>query len=225
MLKFKNNLIMKTIDLHIHTTASDGSYTPKELVDYAVKKKLSAIAITDHDTMRGIEEAMNYIEKKHLRIELIPGMEVSALGIGSVYGTHILAYFVDKTPEEIAHLIGHVEFDIRKCSGTPKELIKIISAYGGIASLAHPLEYCLSMSEMDQLIGKLASYGLKGVEAIYTTHSDSVIEQLKSIATKYNLLITGGSDFHGTGKPGVDLGNGFGDMRIPYDIVNAMRKN
>ncbi|MGQ1909276.1 PHP domain-containing protein [Marinifilum sp. RC60d5] len=215
---------MKTIDLHIHTSASDGSYSPRELVDYAVKKKLSAIAITDHDTMKGIEEAMSYIDKLKLPIELIPGMEVSALGMDGVYGTHILAYFIDKTPEERARIITNVEVDLRKSSGTPKEVIKIISAYGGIASLAHPLEYCLSMPEMDQLLGKLASFGLKGVEAIYTTHSDSVIEQLKSIASKYNLIITGGSDFHGTRKPGVDLGNGFGNMRIPYDIVNSMRE-
>ena len=52
---------MRTIDLHIHTTISDGTYTPKELVDYEIKKKLSAIAITDHDTMNVIQEAADYI--------------------------------------------------------------------------------------------------------------------------------------------------------------------
>ena len=85
---------MKTIDLHIHTTASDGSFTPIELVDYAVKKKLSAIAITDHDTMGGIQEAMDYIRESHLSLELIPGMEVSTSSPTHPYGIHILAYFI-----------------------------------------------------------------------------------------------------------------------------------
>ncbi len=80
------------------------------------------------------------------------------------------------------------------------------------------------MTELDKLIGELASMGLKGVEAIYTTHADAQIEQFKAMAAKYGLLITGGSDFHGARKPGVDLGNGFGDMVIPYDIVNSMKK-
>lgn len=215
---------MKTVDLHIHTTASDGSYTPTELVDYAVEKKISAIAITDHDTMQGIQEAINYINESLLPIELIPGMEVSASGNGQVYGVHILAYFIDKNPEKQTRIINNVEFELHKSSGTPEEVINIISKYGGITSLAHPQEYYLSMSELDKLIGELASMGLKGIEAIYTTHSDREIEQYKAIAVKYNLLITGGSDFHGTRKPGVDLGNGFGAMVIPYEIVNTMKK-
>jgi len=215
---------MKTIDLHIHTTASDGTYTPIELVDYAVKKKLSAIAITDHDTMKGIQEAMDYITESQLPIELIPGMEMSASGMGQVYEIHILAYFIDKNQEERAHIINNVEIDFRNSSRSPEKAIKIISEYGGLTSLAHPLEYFLSMAELDKLIGELASMGLKGVEAIYTTHADAQIEQFKAMAAKYGLLITGGSDFHGARKPGVDLGNGFGDMVIPYDIVNSMKK-
>lgn len=215
---------MKTIDLHIHTTASDGTYTPKELVNYAVKKELSAIAITDHDTMRGIQEAMDYITESQLPIELIPGMEISASGLGEFYGTHILAYFLDKNKEELTGIINKVEIDLRKSSGSPEEVIKIVSKYGGITSLAHPLEYSYSMPKLEKLIGELASLGLNGVESFYTTHSDTQVKQFKTIAEKYNLFYTGGSDFHGTRKPGVDLGNGFGDMAIPYDIVNSMKK-
>ncbi|PKQ64854.1 hypothetical protein BZG02_03100 [Labilibaculum filiforme] len=214
---------MKTIDLHIHTSASDGSYTPKELVDYAVKKKLSAIAITDHDTMKGIPEALEYIAASQLPIELIPGMEISASGMGLVYGIHILAYFIDKNQEERTAIIKNVEVDLRNSLGSPGEAIKIVAKYGGITSLAHPLEYCLSMMALDKLIGQLASMGLNGVEAIYTTHTKAQVKQFTAIAAKYDLLLTGGSDFHGTRKPGVDLGNGFGNMLIPYDIVLAMR--
>ena len=66
---------MKIVDLHAHTTASDGSYTPTELVRYAKKKGLSAIAITDHDTIAGVEEA--FIEGRKLGIRVIPGAELS----------------------------------------------------------------------------------------------------------------------------------------------------
>lgn len=215
---------MKYIDLHIHTTASDGTYTPLELVDYAVKKKLSAIAITDHDTMKGIQEAIDHIAESHLPIELILGMEMSASGMEQVYGIHILAYFFDKSPEERTRILKNVELDWRNSSRSPEEAIEIVSRFGGITSLAHPLEYYLSMAELDKLIGKLVLVGLNGLETIYTTHTDAQIKQFKAIATKYDLLITGGSDFHGTRKPGVDLGSGFGNMLIPYEIVNSMKE-
>ena len=66
---------MKIVDLHTHTTASDGSYTPTELVKYAKQKGLSAIAITDHDTVAGVEEAS--MEGEELGIRVIPGAELS----------------------------------------------------------------------------------------------------------------------------------------------------
>lgn len=215
---------MKSIDLHTHTTASDGTFSPIELVNYAVKKGLSAVAITDHDTMKGIPEAIAYINEKRLPIELIPGMEMSASGMGQVYGIHILAYFVDKNDVETKHIISNAARDFHKSSGSPEEALKIISEYGGISSLAHPLEYFLSMHELDRLVGKLVTLDLQGIETIYTTHSADNIKQFKAMASKYNLLITGGSDFHGTRKPGVDLGTGFGDMVIPYTIVESMKK-
>lgn len=215
---------MKTIDLHVHTTASDGTFTPKELIDHALKKKLSAVAMTDHDTMKGIPEVMDYIRKSQLPIELIPGMEMSASGMGQVYGIHILAYFMDKNKDDTDRLIKNVEIDFRRSTGSPEEALEIVSNYGGISSLAHPLEYFLSMTELDKLIGKLAALGLNGIEAIYTTHSASQVEKFKAMAEKYDLMITGGSDFHGARKPGVDLGDGFGDMVIPYLIVDAMKE-
>ncbi len=215
---------MKTIDLHIHTTASDGTYTPTELVDYAVKKGLSAIAITDHDTMQGIPEAQNHINALHLPLELIPGMEISASGIGQVYGLHILALFIDKTDDEKTQIINNAEKEIEKSSGSPKEVIKIVHNYGGLTSLAHPLDYFLSTTELDTLVGQLCASGLDGIEAIYTTHSNSETKAFKAIAEKHGLFITGGTDFHGTRKPDVDLGNGFGKMTIPYSIVETLKE-
>ncbi|MFA9392780.1 MAG: PHP domain-containing protein [Prolixibacteraceae bacterium] len=212
-----------TIDLHIHTTISDGTYTPKELVDYAVKKKLSAIAITDHDTMDGIQEAADYIRENELPLELIPGMEVSTSSPISYFGIHILAYFIDKNENEMATILNSVHNNIKANSIYTKDAITLITKLGGIPVLAHPQEYGLSIDQLDKLLGELASYGLKGIECIYPTHSDKYIEQIKKIALHHDLLITGGTDFHGSRKPGIDLGSGFGDMTIPYDIINSLK--
>ena len=79
------------IDLHVHSTASDGSLTPRELVYYAAEKQLSAIALTDHDTVSGLAEAI--AASHHAGIELIPGVEMSCVWEGTEI--HILGYFVD----------------------------------------------------------------------------------------------------------------------------------
>ncbi|MDC7220575.1 MAG: PHP domain-containing protein [Spirochaetales bacterium] len=214
---------MKTIDLHIHTTASDGTFSPTELVDYGLKKNLSALAITDHDTMRGIAEALEYRDRIGADLEIIPGMEISANAPGFYFGLHILAYFPDKSPEELENIINNLERELRQGDGSPRTAIKTVMEYGGLTSLGHPQEYSLSMGEMDKLLGDLAALGLNGVEGIYTTHSSAYISEMKKLARKHGLLVTGGTDFHGARKPGVDLGCGFGDMTIPYDIVESLK--
>lgn len=79
------------IDLHTHTTASDGDKNPKELIDYAITKGIDVIAITDHDTIDGIEEAMNYSKDKNIFV--IPGIEFGAeVSKGEI---HILGLFID----------------------------------------------------------------------------------------------------------------------------------
>ena len=85
---------MKTIDLHSHSTASDGSYSPGELVRMAKKQGLSALAITDHDTISGLSEAISEAQKLN-DFELIPGVEISADYGGEI---HILGYFLN--PED-----------------------------------------------------------------------------------------------------------------------------
>ncbi|MGQ1946739.1 PHP domain-containing protein [Geofilum sp. OHC36d9] len=214
---------MKTIDLHIHTTASDGSFTPTELIDYAVKKKLSAIAITDHDTMSGIQEAQSYIRNNNLALEFIPGMEVSTNFPASPYGIHILAYFIDKNEEKLKNILKSVRNEIQRNSLSSPEAIKIINKYGGLAVLAHPKDYFLNLNELDDLLGQLTRVGLKGIECIYPTHSEAETKSFKKLASQHELLITGGTDFHGTRKPSIDLGSGFGDLLIPYDIVDSLK--
>jgi predicted metal-dependent phosphoesterase TrpH len=227
---FKTNklikpLFMKTIDLHTHTTVSDGTFSPIQLIDYAVKKNLSAVAITDHDTMDGIQEALNYIRKNQLPIELIPGMEVSSGSHAYPYGLHILAYYIDKNDLELEEIINSVHHEFQQGTVSPENAIKLITKRGGIPVLAHPKEYCLSMAKLDSLIGELAPLGLKGLECIYPTHSAEEIKQLKDITLKYDIQFTGGTDFHGSRKAYIDLGSGFGEMTIPYDIVNNLKNS
>lgn len=79
------------IDLHSHTKASDGEKTPEELIGLAISKNISALAITDHDTVDGLEEAVNYAKNKN--IKLIPGIELNAhVDKGQM---HILGLFID----------------------------------------------------------------------------------------------------------------------------------
>lgn len=79
-------------DLHIHTTYSDGALSPEEIIDLATKKGMDGIAITDHDTVNGIESALN-ISKKHKKLYVIPGIE-----FGTIFENeevHVLGYFID----------------------------------------------------------------------------------------------------------------------------------
>jgi predicted metal-dependent phosphoesterase TrpH len=89
---------MIAIDLHVHTTASDGTMRPAEVVKYAQKKGLRAIAITDHDTIEGLGEAIH--EGNELGFEIIPGVELS---VDSPTGTmHVLGYYIDPASAELA---------------------------------------------------------------------------------------------------------------------------
>jgi len=93
---------MKNIDLQCHTTASDGKLSPRKLVELAIKKNLSAIAITDHDSFNGIDEAI--IAAKGKNIEIVPGVEISCDDKGYV-DTHILGLFINHKNKTLKSLI------------------------------------------------------------------------------------------------------------------------
>lgn len=272
------------IDLHVHSNASDGTYTPSELVSYAIEKKLSAIALTDHDTVDGIKEAIKAAEGKN--IEIIPGIELST----NYHGTdlHILGLNIDyDNPtfiqqldyfqkarelrnEKMALLLREHGFDISlsqlqtdfpdavmtrahfakylfnhgfvkdmrevfdKYIGdtgpcfvprykiTPIQAISFITSANGIPILAHPLLYHLPPKELELLIAELKDAGLKAIEALYAAHSPSDERTLKQLAKKYHLKISGGSDFHGSNKPTLELGTGYGNLYIPYSVLEIL---
>ena len=90
----------RMIDLHVHTTASDGTFTPSDVVLLAKKAGLAAMAITDHDTVGGIEEAVNKAKEENL--ELIPGIEFS---VGNTENIHIIGLYIDHKNDELVNVV------------------------------------------------------------------------------------------------------------------------
>lgn len=279
---------MKLIDLHVHSTISDGTLSPQEVALYAHSKGLSAIALTDHDAIGGID----LCQKKGLEVGLIvvPGIEFSA----DYYGKelHILGYYIDhhspELKEKLQILVSAREkrnetmlqkltevgcpltFDevmeglpknviltrahfakalltkgyitdrqeafsryigdgkpcfVPKARFTTKECIDLIHAAGGLAVLAHPMLYGYSQSEVTQVLRSLKNDGLDGVECLYSTHKKEETAHLLQVCLNLKLFPTGGSDFHGENKPLLDIGSGYGELSIPFEVLEAMRKH
>lgn len=96
---------MKKIDLHCHTTASDGIRTPSELIDYAISEGVELIAVTDHDTVNGVPEALSYAEG--LNFTVIPGIEFSIEYPGGSF--HLLGLNVDHTYKPMLSKLSHLQ--------------------------------------------------------------------------------------------------------------------
>lgn len=273
------------IDLHVHSNKSDGSYTPSDLISLALEKKLSAIALTDHDTTDGLREFRDSAKSKP--IEAIPGIELSTEYEGK--DIHIVGLFIDETqpdfqkhlqnfvasretrnqkmcanlqaaglnisyealkkeyPESVitrAHygtylvktgacksvadafsqyLGDHTRYFVPREKVTPAEAVILIRKAGGIPVLAHPILYHMSADRLEQLVKTLITVGLMGIEAIYSTYSAREENQIRRLADKYHLLLSGGSDFHGAAKPKLSLGTGYGNLAVPDEILWEMK--
>lgn len=275
------------VDLHVHSTRSDGTFTPRELVDYALQKGLSAFALTDHDTTDGLAEAMEYAKDKG--IEVIPGIEFSTeyesrdihilglyidytkkefkeqvqafidsrilrnqkmcknlqeAGIDITYEA-LLAEFPDSTitrahyarylldhgyvkslPEAFDRYVGdHCPYYVPREKIIPAQAVELILKADGIPILAHPTLYHMSQRRLEKLVAALKESGLIGIEAVYSTYTAAEERQMRSLASKYNLLISGGSDFHGANKPKLDLATGYGNLHIPASILTDLKKS
>lgn len=112
---------------------------------------------------------------------------------------------------------------VRKEQPPAKEAIAAILGAGGVPVLAHPLLYGFSDGSLCKLIGCLKEAGLIGIEAVYSSHSAKDEAYIRKLAGVYGLLISGGSDFHGENKKGIDLGIGKGNLRIPPGLLEDIR--
>jgi hypothetical protein len=272
---------MGKIDLHTHTTASDGMYASDELVRMAKERGLTAVAITDHDTVSGIQSA-NMAGQKY-NVEVVPGIEVSTVYQGKEI--HVLGYFVDFTSKAFLNDLIHLRegrhrrnqmlikrlnelgiaitldevaakqtdpngnvgrphfaqvlvdkkvvntiqeaFDFYLGEGgkayvstpriSPEEGVQLIVRHGGIPVLAHPGLY-----HDDSLISQLMPVGLKGIEVYHPDHSPEDLVKYKDLALRYQLLATGGSDFHGMREKGPYHG-ALGSQPVGVDALEQLK--
>lgn len=278
---------MNFVDLHTHSTASDGTLTPKELVTRASSIGLLAIALTDHDTVDGIAQAKEAACNSSL--ELIPGMELSCIYQGTEI--HILGFFADETNKELtegldlfrqvrnrrndrmlkqfqddgfeitmedlkhgnphtvvtrAHFArvltekGYVSspaqafekylwYGSRYCARkeiiTPKQVMDLMNRCHVWPCLAHPMQYGLGYEEVEKLALYLKDMGLRGLEVYHSSHHPPQSGRLQVMAKKLDLLPSGGSDFHGSNKPDIELGKGRGGLRVTYGLLEDIKRD
>jgi predicted metal-dependent phosphoesterase TrpH len=106
---------------------------------------------------------------------------------------------------------------------TPEEAIGLIAQSGGVSVLAHPYLIRVNDDALEALIRKLKDVGLAGIEAYYSEHSDEQTRNYLDLARRYDLLVTGGTDYHGAIKPDIALGSGRGDLAVPYEVFDNLR--
>jgi 3',5'-nucleoside bisphosphate phosphatase len=254
------------VDLHLHTTASDGRCSPLELVNRAAAAGVNVMGVTDHDTTAAIQEVIAGARRQG--IEVVPGIEITAIEEGR--DVHVLGYFIDANntglerflsrqrvqriervkaighrlaqlgmPIDMAPLLtpgseaagrsigrpliagqmiaaGYVAdtrqaFDNWLATGRPAfvpragapaaDVIAAIRAAGGIASLAHP-----GQTGVDGRINSYVDSGLEAVEVFHPDHDAAATARYRTLASDLELLVTGGSDFHGDPSHGWEPG-------------------
>lgn len=135
---------MKLADLHIHTTFSDGIYTPKEIVEQALAVPLSAIAVTDHDNVAGYQATAAYLQDNKINLKLVPGVEIDTF-----YGdkdVHVLGYYFDDANQELLKGLAWTR------EGRVRRINKIVGKI-------NELGYCLTMEEVLKEAKNSKSYG------------------------------------------------------------------
>lgn len=105
----------------------------------------------------------------------------------------------------------------------PEEAVKIIRSVGGVPVLAHPILYHFSDSRLEELVASLKEAGLAGIETVYSTYNSAEERQIRELAAKYGLIMTGGSDFHGSNKPHIQLGTGMGKLFVPDEFLDGIK--
>lgn len=272
------------IDLHTHTTESDGTLSPRELLQFAQRIGLEAVGITDHDTFDGYDSAAQFAQK----VDLVCGIELSVRCGGR--SLHLLGYFLGGGPpqsirrwvkslQETRHarnlrlvellsthgfaitldeiydrggkLPGRPHFamiltekgyvnsrqeafdrylgeagvyHVSRDEPTMAEALKIIAFAGGVSSLAHPLRIVKQRDSLEHMARRMQTDGLMGIEVYHSehTHDDTIF--LESLAARLDLMVTGGSDFHGATKPHVLLGTGTaGELNVPRRVLEDLR--
>jgi hypothetical protein len=275
------------VDLHMHTTCSDGLHSPQDLVELAVNAGMKAIAIADHDNVDGIDIAMKTGDT--LGVEVISAVELSSQW-REYQDIHLLGYgfdhhhaelnrqladfrafragrnqqIVEKVNRQLAeegrspldfleieksaggtigrphialalraagHVVNHDEAfdrylvpnDVAKRFFPMEDAINLIHSAGGIAVLAHPPYVTRNHAELETLIEEFVAMGLDGLEAYNNGVNQDGVYWLINLARRHQLIVTGGSDFHGNEGSTITIGCGVGRLSIPYSCVDEIR--
>lgn len=276
-------------DLHLHSNVSDGSFAPAQVVRFAHENGVAAIALTDHDSVAGLEEAR--AEAQKLGIKFLNGVEISTACEGREI--HLLGYgfnpqnaalrellqrLSDERRTRIPKIVARLNelgialeservFEIAKSSspGRPhvaqalvalgvckstqeaferylftrgpayvpraavsaQEGIRILHDAGAVVAFAHPgLTKNSSLSgagDFRKILKALCDAGLDAFEVDHPSHLPSTRRKLRKLAREFALLETGGSDFHGAASPGVWVGRGRDNLRVPLARFEALR--
>ena len=265
------------IDLHMHTSLSDGALTPAELLVKVRAASLAAFAVADHDTVEGYRQMRELLVPGDA--ELITGLELSVAVNGS--DLHMLAYLFNPDHAEFMETLGkfrearnlrgdkmvrklneqglNLQFEavleaangsavgrphiaeamvkqglvrsfeeafrkhigdrcpayIPKSMIRPEEAISLIHRAGGLAVLAHPM-----INDMHRHIPSLVKQGLDGLEIYHYSHNFQQVQELKRLAVRHDLLMTGGSDFHGRQEHEGEIGA----YQVPIEYLNSMKE-
>ena len=274
---------MDYCDLHTHSTFSDGTFSPSQIVAEGLRKKLRAVALTDHNTVAGLPEFLKAAEGTGL--EGIPGVEISTgynnqevhiVGLflrqehygelerfldvinrrkeesnrnlvvalreagyalnyekireryqGNVNRAVIAAELIEKgyltDRKEAFHGILSAKNGLyRPPERIPAfEAIRFLSSIHAVPVLAHPY-LSLTEEELRTFLPEAKSSGLAAMETHYSTFTPQMTEAVRSLASAFDLLESGGSDFHGGNNPEIQLGSGKGDLAVPYPLVRNL---
>ena len=273
-----------SIDLHLHSTFSDGTCSPEELIDAAIEAGLQQIALCDHDTTDGLQRFLAAGVSRQQNV--VPGIELSAqwhdghchiLGYGLLKKNERLEAVLQETRDsrsvrnkkilerletfglsvQYEELLAFAQGDVvgrlhiagilalkgyvRDAADAfarflmkgkpayvdrfrlqPEDAVRLLADAGAIVVMAHPSQLRRSAGEIDKLVKRLLPNGLKGIE-VYTPHaSDDDIICFELMARQNNLMITGGSDFHGINKPAHRLGHYRHDKKIPLVSIPGL---
>ena len=269
---------MGQVDLHVHTTVSDGKYSPEEIINKAAALGLTTVALADHDSVDGIVPALE-AARAFPRLKVIPCVEISTdMPAGQA---HVLGYLIDYQSDELRsalerfrssrerrargminklgdmgididwqrvqeiagegsigrpHIaramlekgyiatfveafnryIGHngpayVERDKMK----PVEAVELIMRVRGLPVLAHPF----TVANPEATIIELKAAGMVGIEAYYNNYTADEIGKLVSLADRYGLIATGGSDYHGLDDSSETM---LGGVDVPVEAAERL---
>ncbi|GGB45096.1 metal-dependent phosphoesterase [Flexivirga endophytica] len=267
------------IDLHTHSTQSDGTESPADVMRSAAKAGLDVIALTDHDTTRGWGQAARAIAETG--VTLVPGIEISCAYDG--ISIHLLGYFIDpldapllgelerarssrrtraqRMVERLApdtglrwaqvqeqfgadttigrphiadalvaagvvasrdeafasYLASGSKYHVSHYAPDPAFATRLVRAAGGVPVMAHPFAAARGRTVDVDVIEGMADAGLAGLEVHHRDHTAEAIGQGLKLAERLGLLVTGSSDYHGTGKE-----NQLGENTTSPEVLEAL---